>query len=145
MYQNKNDPETGKRIANEVGLSKKTTAEILRSAFHNLQFVDFYHKYADEETEEIREDVPCDRTTDPYYVLIQKEQSEAIFAAFYSLTYREQEVIRSHLGFCPPATATTALNSNPKPSKKSPSITNSPPHKPQRTSTIRRSPKSERS
>ena len=114
MYQNKNDPETVKKIANEVGLSEKTTAEILRSAFHNLQFVDFYQKYADEETEESREDVTCDHTTDPYYVLIQKEQSEAIFSAFYSLTYREQEVIRSHLGFCPTCHSTQSPKFKPQ-------------------------------
>ena len=114
MYQNKSDPQTVKRIASEVGLSEKTTAEIFRSAFHNLQFVDFYHKYADEETEESREDVTCDHTTDPYYVLIQKEQSDAIFSAFYSLTYREQEVIRSHLGFCPTCHSTQSPKFKPQ-------------------------------
>ena len=114
MYQNKNDPETVKRIANEVDLSEKTTAEILRSAFHNLQFVDFYHKYADEETEESREDVTCDHTTDPYYILLREEQSEAIFSAFHSLTYREQEVIRSHLGFCPACHSTQSPKFKPQ-------------------------------
>ena len=114
MYQNKNDPETVKRIANEVGLSEKRTAEILRSAFHNLQFVDFYHKYTDEETEESREDVTCDHTTDPYYILLREEQSEAIFSAFHSLTYREQEVIRSHLGFCPNCHSATSPKFRPQ-------------------------------
>ncbi len=101
LYQNKSDPNTVKRIADEVGLSEKTTKDILCSGLHNLQFIDFYRSYADDETEESREDVTCDHTTDPYQILVQSEQSEAIFSAFYSLTYREQEVIRSHLGFCP--------------------------------------------
>ena len=114
MYQNKNDHETVKRIANVVGLSEKTTAEILRSAFHNLQFVDFYRKYADEESEESREDVTCDHTTDPYYILLREEQSEVIFSAFHSLTYREQEVIRSHLGFCPTCHSTQSPKFKPQ-------------------------------
>ncbi len=101
MYQNKSDPNTVKRIADQVGLSEKTTKDILCSGFHNLQFIDFYRSYADEDTEETREDVTCDYTTDPYHILHKEEQSEAVFAALYDLTYREQEVVRSHLGFCP--------------------------------------------
>ena len=114
LYQNKSDPNTVKRIADEVGLSEKTTKDILCSGLHNLQFIDFYRCHADEETEESREDVACDHTTDPYQVLIQSERSEAIFSAFYSLTYREQEVIRSHLGFCPNCHSTRSPKFRPQ-------------------------------
>ncbi len=61
-YNSRNDPETLKRISDEVGLSEKTVSEILRSGFHNMQFVDFYRSYADEDSEESREDVTCDYT-----------------------------------------------------------------------------------
>lgn len=40
-YNSKGDPDTLKKISNEVGLSEKTVKEILRSGFHNMQFVDF--------------------------------------------------------------------------------------------------------
>lgn len=114
LYQNKSDPQAIQKISQEVGLSEKTTKEILRSGLHNIQFVDFYHKYTDEETEESREDVTCDHTTDPYYTLLREEQSKAIFSAFYSLTYREQEVIRSHLGFCPNCHSTASPKFKPQ-------------------------------
>ena len=114
LYQNKSDPQTIQKIAQEVGLSEKTTKEILRSGLHNLQFIDFYHGYTDEEAEESREDVTYDHTTDPYQILIQSERSEALFSAFYSLTYREQEVIRSHLGFCPTCYSTTSSKFRPQ-------------------------------
>ena len=78
-YNSKGDPDTLKKISDEVGLSGKTVNEILRSGFHNMQFIDFYRSYADEDSEESREDVTCDYTFEPY---------------------REREVIRSHIGFC---------------------------------------------
>ena len=37
-----------------------------------------------------------------------------IFSAFYSLTYREQEVIRSHLGFCPNCHSATSPKFRPQ-------------------------------
>ena len=114
LHQSKSDPQTIQKISQEVGLSEKTTKEILRSGLHNLQFIDFYRSYTDEETEESREDVTCDHTTDPYQILLRKEQSEAIFSTFYSLTYREQEVIRSHLGFCPNCHSTQSPKFRPQ-------------------------------
>lgn len=100
-YNSKGDPEALQRISEEVGLSEKTVSEILRSGFHNMQFVDFYRSYADEDSEESREDVTCDYTFEPCRELIRAEQSEAVFGALDELSYREREVIRSHIGFCP--------------------------------------------
>ena len=100
-YNSRNDPETLKRISDEVGLSEKTVSEILRSGFHNMQFVDFYRSYADEDSEESREDVTCDYTFEPFSELLRQERSEAVFGALDELSYREREVIRSHIGFCP--------------------------------------------
>ena len=93
--------ETLKRISDEVGLSEKTVSEILRSGFHNMQFVDFYRSYADEDSEESREDVTCDYTFELFSELLRQERSEAVFGALDELSYREREVIRSHIGFCP--------------------------------------------
>ena len=75
-YNSKNTPDTLKKISDEVGLSEKTVSEILRSGFHNIQFIDFYRSYADEDSEESREDVTCDYTFEPYRELIRAEQSE---------------------------------------------------------------------
>ena len=100
-YNSKNDPETLKKISDEVGLSEKTVSEILRSGFHNMQFIDFYRSYADEDSEESREDVTCDYTFEPCRELLRQERSEAVFGTLDELTYREREVIRSHIGFCP--------------------------------------------
>lgn len=100
-YNSKNDPDTLKKISDEVGLSEKTVHEILRSGFHNMQFVDFYRSYADEDSEESREDVTCDYTFEPYQELLRQEKTEAVFGALDELSYREREVIRSHIGFCP--------------------------------------------
>lgn len=97
----KNDPDTLKRISDEVGLSEKTASEILRSGFHNMQFINFYRSYADEDSEESREDVTCDYAFEPYQELLRQERSEAVFGALDELSYREREVIRSHIGFCP--------------------------------------------
>ena len=73
----------------------------LRSGFHNMQFVDFYRSYADEDSEESREDVTSDYTFEPGRELMRAEQTEAVFGALNELSYREREVIRSHIGFCP--------------------------------------------
>ena len=97
----KGDPEALQRISEEVGLSEKTASEILRSGFHNMQFVDFYRSYADEDSEEGREDVTCDYTFEPCGELLRQELSEVVFGALEELSYREREVIRSHIGFCP--------------------------------------------
>lgn len=66
-----------------------------------MQFVDFYRSYADEDSEESREDVTCDYTFEPFSELLRQERSEAVFGALDELSYREREVIRSHIGFCP--------------------------------------------
>ena len=66
-----------------------------------MQFVDFYRSYTDEDSEESREDVTCGYTFEPCGELLRQERSEAVFGALDELSYREREVIRSHIGFCP--------------------------------------------
>ncbi len=60
-----------------MGLSEKTVKEILRSDFHNMQFVDFYRSYADEDSEESREGITCDYTFEPCQELLRQEKAEA--------------------------------------------------------------------
>ena len=101
VYNSKNEAATLKKISDEVGLSAKTVTEILQGGFRNMQFVDFYRSYADDDSEESAEDVTVDYTFDPCRVLLAKEKTEAVFSTFDSLPYREREVVRSHIGFCP--------------------------------------------
>ena len=46
-------------------------------------------------------DLTCDYTFEPCQELLRQERSEAVFVALDGLSYREREVIRSHIGFCP--------------------------------------------
>ena len=101
ICKNKKDPDALETISKATGIPKKDVSEILQAAMRNQQFVDFYRQYADEDGEESREEIYGNETFEPLSILIQKEQSEALFAAYDNLPYREQEVIRMHLGFCP--------------------------------------------
>lgn len=98
VYNSKNDPDTLKKISDEVGLSEKTVSEILRSGFHNMQFVDFYRSYADKDSEESREDVTCDYTFEPCGELLRQEKTEAVFGALDELSSAEAAEIIYHKG-----------------------------------------------
>lgn len=74
-YSNKNDTETLKKISDEVGLSAKTVTEILQGDFHNMQFIDFYRSYADDDGEESAEDVTVDYTINP----CKRENQSGVF------------------------------------------------------------------
>lgn len=101
ICKNKKDPDALETISKETGIPKKDVSEILQAAMRNQQFIDLYRQYADEDGEESREEIYGNKAFEPLSILIQKEQSEALFAAYDNLPYREQEVIRMHLGFCP--------------------------------------------
>lgn len=62
--------------------------------------VEFYVRYADEDSEQSREDVTCDYTFEPCRKPLHILQHDALFEAFDSLPDREREVIRAHLGSC---------------------------------------------
>ena len=94
------DDDTVSKIAKEIGLSEKRVREMLAGGLRNQSFVDFYVRYADEDSERSREDVTSDYTFEPCRELLHTLQHDALFEAFDSLPYREREVIRAHLGFC---------------------------------------------
>ncbi|MBR6507504.1 MAG: hypothetical protein IKT37_07900, partial [Clostridia bacterium] len=56
-FGNKSDDSTLEKIAEAIGTSKEDAVEIIRSGIQNMQFVDFYRQYADEDSEESREEV----------------------------------------------------------------------------------------
>ena len=75
--------------------------DLLVNLVANRTAFKIYRSYAEEDSEESREDVTCDYTFEPCGELLRQERSEAIFGALDELSYREREVIRSHIGFCP--------------------------------------------
>ena len=50
-YDSKSDDATMEKIAEIIGTSKEDAAEIIRCGMQNMQFVDFYRQYADEDSE----------------------------------------------------------------------------------------------
>ena len=88
------------KIADNIGTSKEDTAEIIRCGMQNMQFVEYYRQYADEDNEESREEVAHDGFSEPDKLFFKLEEAEAIISAFENLNYRERAMISAHLGFC---------------------------------------------
>lgn len=103
-----------KEISEAVNLSENRVREMLSGGLRNLSFVDFYRQYADEDSEQSREDVTCDNTFEPCREVIHMEQHDVLFDAFDSLTYREREVVRAHLGFCDKCHTTRGEKNRPQ-------------------------------
>ena len=99
-FGNKSDDATLEKIAEAIGTSKEDAAEIIRCGIQNMQFVDFYRQYADEDSEESREEVAHDSSSEPDKIFINLERTEAVMTAFENLNYRERAMISAHLGFC---------------------------------------------
>ena len=89
------------KIAKEVNLSTKNVKEILISGLKNMNIVDFYVSYADEDSEETLTDITSDSDFEPSRVLLARERLNAVIEAFNSLDYRERLVVSEYLAFCP--------------------------------------------
>lgn len=99
-YDSKTDNTTMEKIAEAIGTSKEDAAEIIRCGMQNMQFADYYRQYADEDSEESREEVAHDSSSEPDKIFFNLERTEAVMKAFENLNYRERAVISAHLGFC---------------------------------------------
>lgn len=99
-FGNKSDDATLEKIAEAIGTSKEDAAEIIRCGIQNMQFVDFYRQYADEDSEESREEVAHDSSSEPDKIFFNLERTEAVMTAFENLNYRERAMVSAHLGFC---------------------------------------------
>lgn len=99
-YGGKADDDTIKKIADNIGTSTEDAVEIIRCGKQNMQFVDYYRQYADEDSEESREEVAHDSYAEPDKLFFKLERAEAIMAAFEKLNYRERAMVSAHLGFC---------------------------------------------
>ena len=99
-FGNKSDDATLKKIAEAIGTGKEDAAEIIRSGIQNMQFVDFQRQYADEDSEESREEVAHDSFSEPDKIFFSLEYTETVMTAFENLNYRERAMVSAHLGFC---------------------------------------------
>ena len=93
--------ETIRKISKEVNLSAKNVKEILLSGIENMNIVDFYVSYADEEAEETLMDITSDSDFEPLRVLLATERFNYVNEAFERLDYRERLVVSEYLSFCP--------------------------------------------
>ena len=99
-YGGKADSAIIQRIAQAIGASEEDTAEIIRSGMQNMQFVDYYRQYADEDSEESWEEIAADGTSETEKLFFKLERAEAVMEAFEHLNYRERAMVSAHLGFC---------------------------------------------
>ena len=99
-YGGKTDAETIAKIAAEIDRSEETTTEILQAGLRNMQFIDFYRRYADEDSEESAEEVTPDPSSEPYKLLIRKMIYDGLWEVYQKLNYREKSMVAAHLGFC---------------------------------------------
>lgn len=99
-YGGKADSAIIQRIAQVIGVSEEATAEIIRSGMQNMQFAEYYRQYADEDSEESREEIAADGTSETEKLFFQLERAEAVMEAFEHLNYRERAMVSAHLGFC---------------------------------------------
>ena len=97
---NKCDDATLEKIAEAIGTSKEDAAEIIRCGIQNMQFVEYYRQYADEDSEESREEVAHDSSSEPDKIFFNLERTEAVMTEFENLNYRERAMVSAHLGFC---------------------------------------------
>lgn len=99
-YRYGSSNEAISKITEEVKRSEQYVSEIITAGLESTNIVDFYRKYADED-DDTQDDVTTDYTTEPLGILMRIELHKLLKEAFTKLSYREREMIYSHLGLCP--------------------------------------------
>ena len=99
-YGQETDDVTIQKIAAELQENPDLIKELIVAGIRNTQFVDFYRQYADEDSEESREEIAADETSNTEKLFLKIERAEKIMEAFESLNYRERRMVSAHLGFC---------------------------------------------
>lgn len=99
-YGPRTDEATIQRIADELQEKPELIQELIAAGIRNTQFIDFHRQYADEDSEESREEIVVDGTSDTEKLFFKIDRAEKVMAAFESLNYREKRMVSAHLGFC---------------------------------------------
>ena len=92
--------ETIALIAAEIGKSFEETTDILAAGLRNMNFADFYSRYADDDDDETAEDVTQSDSSEPYHLYTRMLREEALLSAYAKLDYRERAIVAARLGFC---------------------------------------------
>ena len=92
--------ETISTISNETGISPKDIKEILRGGWVNMNRINFYRQYGDEDSEECLEEIIADGTSQTEELYFRIERAEEVMSTFETLNYRERAIVADHLGFC---------------------------------------------
>ena len=72
----------------------------------NMSLIPLEMQQNQDEDDEISYIPAPDYSTDPARLALRMERQEVLFAAFEKLNYREQDIVASHLGFCPKCLST---------------------------------------
>ena len=99
-YGQKTDDAAIQNIATELQEKPDLIKELIAAGIRNTHFIDFYRQYADEDSEESREEIAADGTSDAEKLFFKMELAEKVMEAFESLNYRERRMVSAHLGFC---------------------------------------------
>ena len=86
----KTDDAAIQNIATELQEKPDLIKELIAAGIRNTQFIDFYRQYADEDSEESREEIAADGTSDAEKLFFKMELAEKVMEAFESLNYRER-------------------------------------------------------
>lgn len=104
MYQDlrqKSVPAPVRQISEEIRISQKRVMEYLQAGMRNMAVLSTDRKTAEnEEGEAVYLPAP-DYGMEPARQLLRAEREEKLFDAFEKLSYREQDIVACHLGFCP--------------------------------------------
>ena len=121
------DEEVISTISKETGISQKNVNEILLGGHINMNRIDFYRQYEDEDCEDSLEEIAADGTSQTEELYLRIEKAEKVMSTFEGLNYRERAIVADHLGFCMDCYATEYLdefdldiNGRPKRKKKKP-------------------------
>jgi RNA polymerase sigma factor (sigma-70 family) len=102
-YGGRNDLDTICKVAEEMKIPQEEASEIIQCALLNTLCTGTHRQFgsADGEWEESSEERTVSPYPEPYEALLKECQAKALCLAWESLDYREQEMLSSHLGFCP--------------------------------------------
>ena len=121
------DEEVINTISKETGISQKKVNEILLGGHINMNRIDFYRQYGDEDSEDSLEEIAADGTSQTEELYLCIEKADKVMSTFEGLNYRERAIVADHLGFCMDCYATDYLdefdldaNGRPKRKKKKP-------------------------
>lgn len=99
-YGQRTDDATIQSIVAELQEKPELIKELITAGIRNTQFIDFYRQYADEDSEESREEIAADGTSETEKLFFKMNRAEKVMEAFESLNYREKRMVSAHLGFC---------------------------------------------